>query len=340
MFTELGHQERRVTGVWASAGRKLSRALLERDQGGFLRFATLPSNVKGVEAAMLFSAGLAPFVALVGPSGWGKTHLLEAVAGTVPTEGGEAVRVHAAAEWLANGHRPETRVLVLDDVTDVLSGPRVRQQLRIVLERRVRARRPSILALTSTSVTRAIRGLLPCVREWTIGQIVPPSLAERETVVRHVASTNGLAMSETIVRLIAARASGDGRSINGAIQRLKLVSSRWAGADHVLRACGILRPYLSDASGWDLRDHVSEVVRASAGTHARTAQRSERLGVYVMLHGMGLSEDEVARYYRLQPGEAYTVAMEFAKDCANPDVRGVYSLCVESLVQSFESLDA
>ena len=46
----------------------------------FDTIATLPSNVEAVEAALQFAVGANPFMVLVGPSGWGKTHLLECVA--------------------------------------------------------------------------------------------------------------------------------------------------------------------------------------------------------------------------------------------------------------------
>lgn len=288
---------------------------------------------------MLFSAGLCPFVALVGPTGWGKTHLLDAVAGTLRANDSEVVRVHAASDWLGNANRPETRVLLLDDVTDVLSRPRARQQLRIVLERRARAGKPTMLALTAPSITRSIRSALPCPREWTLAPIESPTPDERETVVRHVASCTGLKLSETIIRLIAARAAANGRSITGALQRLKLVDRRWVGAHAVLRACGILQPHLSDATGWDLRDHVNDVLGREWASQPHSPTRTNRVGVYLMLHAMGLSEDEVARYYRLQPGEAYAAAQEFASECANLEVRRAYGAFVDSLVRSFEAAE-
>ena len=74
-----------IRGEAASASdNKLSNVLFERRVATFNSLAALPSNVEAIEAALMFSAGLNPFVAIVGPSGWGKSHLLGATSSRSP----------------------------------------------------------------------------------------------------------------------------------------------------------------------------------------------------------------------------------------------------------------
>ena len=59
---------------------RLSEVLFETSRATFAAYAPLPSNVEAIDAALRFSAGHEILVALVGPSGWGKSHLLGAAA--------------------------------------------------------------------------------------------------------------------------------------------------------------------------------------------------------------------------------------------------------------------
>jgi chromosomal replication initiation ATPase DnaA len=107
-----------------SAGGKprpcLADSLSGQVDGGFRTFAVLPSNVAAVEAAMLFAGEIQPFVAIVGPGGWGKTHLLEAAACRLRGERGCArLSVVQASDW-ATGARNATPnlPLILDNAQD------------------------------------------------------------------------------------------------------------------------------------------------------------------------------------------------------------------------------
>src|SRR5687767_10490030 len=74
----------------------------------FESLAAVPSNVEALETALLFATGLQSFAALVGPSGWGKTHLLEAVSRKLRNDAGyRSCNVHTAADWVANPPRTE-----------------------------------------------------------------------------------------------------------------------------------------------------------------------------------------------------------------------------------------
>ena len=79
--------QRQSQGSWAIS-QPISEVLLNPRPRGFDTLAVVPSNVRAVESGLLFANGLLAHVAVVGPSGWGKSHLLEAVANHIACERG------------------------------------------------------------------------------------------------------------------------------------------------------------------------------------------------------------------------------------------------------------
>ncbi len=79
---------------------RLSRALVDQQEISFGSLAHVPSNMLAVQAAERFASGISNFVAIVGPSGWGKSHLLASVANRVAQREGSAPQVLTATEWL------------------------------------------------------------------------------------------------------------------------------------------------------------------------------------------------------------------------------------------------
>ena len=311
---------------------RLSEALFEGERTAFGSIAALPSNVKAIEACLLFSWGMQALVAVVGPSGWGKTHLLNASAEHIRRRIGQRVPVNTARDWLETNARPDGSLpLILDDVQDVLSSPRACQQLRLVLERRVQGGRPTLLSFTSPKVTRAIRAFLPSQRTWHIRQISAPDNAERELVVRQIAATQNLMLSQRLVRLLAHKTDGTASTIAGALQTLRLVRDQWVEPCEVLQACGVLVPYLADKQGWDLRDHVAETVSAAVPTVGGKSR--QELCVYLMVTKMGLSEKDVASYFHLEPGAVYQQANAQA---ARADSDESLSTCEQAILRSLE----
>ena len=321
------------------AGPKLSDALFQKARSGFASFAAISSNVKAIEASLMFANGLSPFVALVGPSGWGKSHLLEGAAGVIRRDLGLAVKVQSAVQWVEAGARWDQQVpLILDDAQGALARSRLRQAVRNGLERRVQAGRPTLLAFTSPKVSRSIRTFLPVTREWHFAAISAPTPTERELVSRQIASLEGLTLSNAIFRFISRQMSWDGNAIAGAMRRLKLLQSRWVETDDVLRGLGILGPYLVDNSGCDLRDQVHETVSRLIDQSGHTedpVNLATDLSVYLMIDRMGLSEGEVASYFRLSPGEAYCRAQRMARQDLAPCQR-LKQDCAKALVASLD----
>ncbi len=288
------------------ARQRLSEALEDRDKIGFHSIAAFHSNVKAIEACLLLSGGLQTHVAIMGPSGWGKTHLLHSTAKSISRNRGVPIQVWSAQE-LSNSSRLDAQMpLILDDVHEAIHRSKLRQQLRSILERRVRAGLTTLLGFDNEHGTRAIKAFLPCPREWTTAAIGEPSSDERALVVRQLANTQGLILGTPLLNSLARRTTGNGRTLTGALQRLKLIQTRWTEPAEVLRSLGVLKDYWGDSQGWDLRDFIIERVNASVDGELEARD----LAVYVMLHSIGLSESETAKALGLHPGEAYAIGVK------------------------------
>ena len=155
---------------------RISEVLFDEPSRSFSSLAALPSNVEAIEASLLFATGAVSHAAIAGPSGWGKTHLLEAAAARLAPDLGARPEIHSALEWLSNGGRYDVAgPLILDNVQDVLDRSKPRLGLRVMLERRLRTGKPTMLAFTAQKPTRQIRNFLPVCREWSIGTVAAPS---------------------------------------------------------------------------------------------------------------------------------------------------------------------
>lgn len=261
----------------------------------------LPSNLEGLKLAALFAEGRVAFGVILGASGWGKTHILEAAAERLA---GKSIQVLQATEWAARGHRSDAQSpLILDNSQDALSKTRTRFQLLMGLERRVRAGRPTLLALTGTDELK-LRPQLPRPREWSIAMITPPTACERELLVAQLARKLGLRLSEDVFHLLAHRMGGNGLTLMGALQRLQLERSQWLGDEGTLAACGLLGPFFADDPGWDLAELVCDAAR-SAGVEPSLSQSAS---VYVLLRIARLPECWVARHFEVSPAKAYAEA--------------------------------
>lgn len=295
--------------------RTISEVLFARDPLTFDSYATLASNIQAVEASLLFTAGLQNLVALCGPSGWGKSHLLEAVAYRLRSELGRgACRVVSASDWVSGPARGDLGgPLLLDNAQEALSRARLRVPLKLALERRVKAGKPTMLAFTANKIDRSIRSLLPSARGWSEATIEPPSETERATILQQIARSEGLRLGESAERVFAAGLRGNGRTMRGALMRLKLNGNDWPDERAALRACGLVNPFFADNSAWDL---VGNVLRIAASHGDHNTQTRETLAVYTLHHEAQLPEAEVARAVGIEPAAVYLRSARFGKDLA------------------------
>lgn len=304
-------------------GLRLSDVLFQHQTRGFETLAPLPSNIEAIEAALLFSSGLCNLTAIAGPSGWGKSHLLRASCEHLERAGSSRLSVQTAMEWVENQKFADSgQPLILDNVQDVLRKPRLRLMFRLALERRVRASRPTLLSFTAPKACRQIRAALPSTRAWTIVCLEAPHPAERHLVVRQIAANEGIALSEPLIRLLASRLKGDGRTLQGAVRRLGLESPIWQGDESALRASGLLAPFFADNSTWDLRDHVYEQAMRFA------CESPRNLAVVTLRRVACMPESDIARYFGISQGEVYAI-------CEKVDSKGEGKIVTEGHLQSF-----
>lgn len=316
---------------------RLSEVLFSPVERRFGTLAELPSNVEAIEAALLFAAGLSPFVAVVGPSGWGKTHLLECASHRLAQDYGFRPPIVNADEWLNGRIQVDPRMpLLIDDAQDVVSRTRSKVQLKLALERRVRTGRPTMLAFTSERLTRQHVSFLPNIREWALHEIGVPKAEERVHIVDQIAKLEGLRISRYLARLLATRMRGNGNTLHGALNRLRTYGSHWATASEVIQACGILDPFFADNPDWDLKDKIRQSSRRISSKFPDVDP--SKAMAYVMIFVAKLSEIDVARFCGIEPSQVHDKSCEFRRDLSSsPVANGCLSHFVETVAESLQS---
>ncbi len=319
-----------------------SRAFLDlpsqRNVNSFENFAPLPSNGQAVEAALHFATGVTNLVAIVGPSGWGKTHLLEAIANRYnQTPGGTAGRFDIQRALAAPGRLDSHRALLLDDVQEVFGKPKLRQMLGVLLERRIKSRRPTVLAFTAEKMTRQIKQFLPSNRDWTLGVISAPAPAERVLIINQLGTAIGLSLTPELTQIVARHMHGNGCTLSGALKRLRLSGEEWEDTKSTLRACGVLNPFFSDNPHWELQH---KIIQTAAETPGASEEMARDLALYTMMCVAGLPETEVARWAGVEPSTAYSRTVQFRKQLpSSPHASAGVRHVIETVVQSLATED-
>lgn len=319
----------------------LSSALFDGDRSGFASLVALPSNVRAIESALLFSGGIQTFVVLAGPSGWAKTQMLRAVAHTVHREQGHRAPIVSASGWDSHVSRIDgLGPLLLDDVQYLFGRLRAGQQLRQLLEKRVRLGRPVILACTLEGSLRPMRQFLPREREWVVAAIGEPEAAERELIVRHLAQRERVDLPRPLVALLAKRAAGNGHSLSGAIQRLRAADLTLSDHLGCLRAAGLMHPYLGDQVGWDLRDHTHEVIQGIVPSlrEAGWTVCAREASMLAMRSLLGLGEDEVGSFFGIDRGRVFSIVNRLEREGDHARLERCRDRMAGALVGSFDSL--
>lgn len=301
-------QEAEVGGI-AGVGRpRLSAVLRGSETRTFESMMTLPSNVEAVESAMLFATGRTPFVALVGPSGCGKTHLIEAAAATLRKHDPSCwPQVLSAKVW--NHHTGGADVLspwLIDNAQELIGQHKTKLQMRLALERRVRAVRPTLIAITAHRPTRALKSFLPNQHSWVIATIDLPTPSERYKLLSKIAASHGLSLSDDLLHILAHHLHGDGRTLEGACKTLRLEDSKFLDAPSTLRAVGLISRTASMSPSWDLRDIILEVAEGCS-----PVALCRDLAVYVMLRVGYIPEADVATFFEVDPSTVYATARAF-----------------------------
>ncbi|MBL8064254.1 MAG: hypothetical protein JNM34_00195 [Chthonomonadaceae bacterium] len=295
-------------------------------------FAALPSNIAAIEAALRFAHGTLPFVAITGPCGWGKTHLLSTVETVLSKSDAKPLSL-TALQW-SRSARPSSSSspLIIDEAQELLSHPRSRHVWRQCLDVRKRTGRPTLVAWTSEGADHRTRSLLGLGPGWELAELQCPGLDEKELLVMRIAAELGVELSDLVVKVVARHVYGNGRSVRGALQRLKLVKKDWTSDLDVIPACGVLSPYLLGHDGWDPRDHVHDaVLSCTAGDSI-----SLPLSCHLMLVEMGLPEREVAEFVKLPPGKAYQYSRSITDLKGDKRVGNLLDSCKIAILSGFQ----
>jgi hypothetical protein len=313
-------------------GQRLSDVLFDLNGGEFGSLVKLPCNEDAIETAGHFAAGVVDFAALVGPSGWGKSCILAEVGGQIERRRRQ-VEFQSAVQFLEGPHRYESgEVLVLDDAQEAMARTRTRSALRTLLERRVRTNRPTLLAFTMPKPNRQVKSLLPSYRDWFVSVIDVPEPNERLGLVQAMSRQAGLDLDTELINIMALRMKGDGRTLVGALNHLKLMGPTWHGHRCALRACGLMNAYFTSNPHWDLGLKILRT--ASRFPMPRGSLTMVDLSVFAMLEVAGMQEAEVARSVEISATEVYRRHQAFlAGMAADPDLARALDAVVREAVR-------
>jgi|GEM_PF-5712921 len=316
-----------------AAHPRFSQAVLATTRTPFSTYRNLPSNARAAETALLFSKGMVSFAALVGPTGCGKTHLLNCVEASLAAWGHECMLLDDASQ-LAHDHRRLETIpfLILDNGQDAWSGVRRSHQARMVLHRRMRTGKATLLALGTTHSIRKIRTLLPAGQDWVVSSLTSPRGSERVRVVESMMQAHDLMLAPCLMGFIADHSEGNGHQVDGALNKLKAVGTRWNSPRRIMQACGILDPYWRNTSSYDLRDQVNTNARRLAKARGLDKDEQKLASMLIMRKAFGLGEQDVANYFRRNTGEIYVKCQE-ALRVLPPDLVAEFT---EMWIEEFE----
>ncbi len=269
--------------------------------------AELPSNHHALALGFDFACGQRTFVGIGGPSGWGKSELLGHVRNALERIVEIPVSINQASIWALSQQSATTQpVLLLDDLQDVLRSPRLRHLLRLRLEQRIRRNLPTMICTAGDFSTALRQRVITPSNRWQLAQILPPSPVERQCIAHQIAQGEKLKLHRSIEALIATHLNGNGRSMRGAMLRLKLIRSDWRSDQDFAEACGILMPYLIGEDGWDPRDVAADAINHVFLAWPDTPPIGRRASqAYVLNQVIRLSEEDVASFLRISTGQVY-----------------------------------
>lgn len=313
--------------------QRLSEAFVHRPSLYLRSMEIVPSNIQAIQAATQFARKAISAVAIIGPSGWGKSIVLECTAELMRTSACP-VKVMTAKDWLKNDAAWTSRCpLLLDEVQQVFAHTSQKQALRWRIRQRVDKGLPTFLSISDRRLRGEVERLLQPRQKWVIKSIEEPTEAERQQIVERIAAEQGLRIHGDVAKLIALRMRGNGRSISGCLQTIGLAQKSWTGRESVLSVCGALRPYLDEVEGWDLRDEVQEAVRQTLQTRPGHSECLEAdMVCYILLKRMQVGEKAAASFLNISDSAAYVRAQSISKLADHEAYKPLIDACISTVI--------
>jgi chromosomal replication initiator protein len=237
------------------------------------KFADLESFVAGPSNRLAFASAemvaqrpgeLTPLV-LWGPTGVGKTHLLEAIWTATRKSRRRATAIYLSAEQFLSGFLQALRgsglpsfrrkyrgvdVLLIDDL-QVFRGKQCTQiELQYTIDTLLRERRQVVLASDRppSEMSELGRELIARLESGVVCRIDAPELETRRGIVGQMARRMGMSLPADVENYVASRLTRHAREISGALCQLHATSLAWQRPVDLAMA----------------EEALSDVVRASA----------------------------------------------------------------------------
>ena len=303
----LNESQGSISDDFFELGNRLSAVMFNQPLKGFSSICTITSNAEAVESALLFSTGYASQVAMFGASGSGKTHILEAAYNNLRKKDRPVHFITADRFMRSMSYVQFDGALIIDDCQTILKSPKQKLLFRISLERRVRSKKPTMIAVSTSSRQADFAPILPTMRSWECKRISEPSLEDRIRLVRHISKQESLNLSTPLVQILARHLLGSCRILRGALHRLRVQSQEWSDPRKVLSACGVLDMYLADDPEWDIKHEVMKLA-SSMDEEIRTG-----IVAFTLLRTIGLNEDSVCRFMGLSVSKCLNASDNFAR---------------------------
>jgi len=304
----------------------------------FSGIAEFDSNRSALDVARAFVGGLTAFAAIVGPSGWGKTMLLHSTEKALQERFPSEVKRLSCLDFLSNAQQfQKTRVLILDDVQEIYHSLKNRQLLFRHLEHRLRTNKPTMLAASTNGLT-SLRSLLPSPSRWQIVALDVPSIKEKESAIRELSRREGIRLRPEAVRLIAKYIAGNGRSLLGALTRLKVSVGKDLKSLDPIRLMGLLEPYFAEKAYAHLKDLTDEAVIQCMNLRIckQRPKCSLMLSIHILRGVAEVSEEKVASLLGVAPGEVFRLNKECERALkeGEPGLKNCLSRCLSRIKKS------
>lgn len=304
----------------------------------FSGIAEFDSNRSALNLARAFVNGSIEFAAIVGPSGWGKTMLLHSTEKALQKRFPGDVKRLSCSDFLSNAQLyQKTRVLILDDVQDIYHSLKNRQLFFRHLEHRIRTKKPTFLAASPNGLT-TLRSLLPSPSRWQVVTLDEPNIEEKESAIREICHLEGIHLRPEAIRLIAKTVTGNGRTLLGALTRLKLSVGKELKRLDPLRLMGLLEPYLPQKTYAQLKELTEEAVSRCMNLRVckRRPKCSLMLAIYILRGVAEIGEEKVAYLLDITPGEVFRLYKECERALkeGEPGLKHCISRCVSRIRKS------